>query len=847
MFLLRLAWWSLRGRRSRSLLLIVCLALAVAGRVGVGTITVGVAGVAAREARTLLGGDLELSSAEPLSVERQAAVDAALPGGSRTMAVRGLVTMAVIGGDAGRARPVDLQAVPAGYPLVGSVGASAPVVVLQEGLNALVHADLGVDAGAVLRLGMVEVRVAGILRDEPGLSASPFSPGPRVLVSLATLEASGLAGAGARVRYGTLVVLPDPTTADAAARAVNRALGQPEDAAAPPGSMGPPLSGVTVRTAESAQAQAGRFLDRFTDYIRLTALVALLLGGVGVASLVRGQVAEALDDVAVLRVLGATPRQVQGVFLLQALGLGLLGGVAGGILGSGAAALIAVLQPDWGLTARLDAGVLLGGVALGAATAVVFALLPLAELGSLTPLAILRRDHQAPGWRAPSSWALYGALAVIVATLVLLSAWDSRSWRIGPALMATVLVAAGCLYGFMGVALPVVARLRPRAVWLALAVGNLGRPGYRPVAAATAIGLAAFLGATIITYRASLLAELDPAKRGGIPALFVIDLQTDQLAAFRAALTEAGIADDGATTLAPVVRARYRPVATAPAGGTTREAEQAQFFRNREQNLSFRDDPGIGNRIVAGRWLDPTAAEPVEASLEERFAGRIGVALGDEVTFDVQGVPVTARVTSLRRVDWTTFRPNFFVLLTPAALRDAPQTWIASLPPLADDRRRALQVRLSREFPNVSAFDVSEVVAKVLRLIDRLVWTIRAIAFLALAAGLAVLIGMALATAASRRQDAALLRILGARRRTLGAAVGAEFLLIGLLAAAVGAALAALAAVLIVGQVIGLELVVPWGGLLLLTLGIGVGSAVTGLLSCRRVWRVEPLAVLRDG
>ena len=839
-----LVWWNLRGRRARIALLIACLALAVAGRVAVGSLVAGVEMVAAREARGLLGGDLELASARPLTSEQLAAVTAVIPAGSTHLPVQGLVTMAAYGG---AARPVELRAVPPGYPLVGRIDATEPVTVLHAGAQALVQTELlerlSVTIGDTVTLGDVSVRIAGILRDEPGLSASPFAAGPRVLISSATLEASGLAAYGARIRHQTLIAVPDSTQATAIAKQVNQALGNPADAAPPPGSMGPPIAGVTVRTAQDAQAQAARFLERFADYVRLTALVALLLGGVGVASLVRGQVVESLDDVAMWRVLGATPRQVQGIFLVQAGLLGVVGGVFGAACGAGAAWLIAVALPAWGLIPGWDVGVIAGGIALGCGTAVLFAWLPLAELQAVSPAAILRREHLAAGWRPAGSRTVLVALAAIGGGLVLLAAWDSRSWVVGPAFMATVLVAAGILQLIGHLALPQIARLRPPYPWLALAVGNLGRPGYRPVAAATAIGLAAFLGGALLIYRASLLAELDPTRRGGMPGLFVIDLQPDQVPTFRDLLRERDITEG--SELAPVVRARYREPKRVVPTGTTREAEQERFFRNREQNLSFRPTLGTGNTIIAGTWMDPAGTQ-VEASLEVRFAARLGVKLGDPITFDVQGVPVTATITSLRQVDWSSFRPNFFVLLSPAALADAPQTWIASLPTLPDAERRALQAAVAERCPGASAYDVSEIVRKVLGLIGRLMWTIRAIALLALAAGLAVLIGMALATAASRRQDAALLIVLGARRRTLAAAVAAEFALIGLFAGSLGAILAVGGAWVVVGQVIGLDLSVPWLWLMGFVVALAAICVAVGAAACRQVWQVSPLAVLRE-
>lgn len=841
MILLRLAWWNLRGRRSRVALLLICVALAVAGRVGVGAVVSGVQVVAAKQARGLLGGDIELASSRPLTDAEVQAVKAALPPGAQQLSIQTLVAMVAV---EGTARPVELCAVPEGYPLVGEIVASVPPATLFQGATGVAQKDLferlGVQPGATVKLGNASLTLAGILRDEPGLTVSLFSPGPRLLISQNTLQAAGLAGFGSRIRYVTLLTIPDPREAKILAQTLNVSLGNPADSAAPPGSMGPPAQGVTLRTAEDSQAQASRFLERFADFVRLTALVALLLGGVGVASLVRGHIAETIDDVAVLRVLGATARQVLGVYLVQSALMGVAGGVLGSALGLVGAVALAALVPDWGLTIGLEWSVLAGGVALGAGTAIVFALLPLIELHAQTPLAILRRAPLPPPRLHVILLSIFLGLL-----LVLLAAWDSRSWVVGPLLMGTVLVATAVLLGLARLLLPLVAKIRPPQPWLRMAFVNLGRPGYRPVAAATAIGLAAFLGGTLLIYRTSLLAEFDPAKRGGLPGLFLVDLQIDQLADFRALLEEEHLT--ASSQLAPVVRARYRSASTVtaePAKGT-REDEQARFFRNREQNLSFRDELGPGNELTAGTWLDPHGST-IEASLEERYAQRLNVRLGDPIIFDVQGHLVTATVTSLRRVDWSTFQPNFFVYLTPSALREAPQTWIASLPTRPAAERQALTARLAERFPNVAVFDLSEIALKVMALLERLMWTIRIIAVVALAAGLVVLIGMALATAASRRHDGAVLLVLGARRRTLGSSIAAEFILLGLFAGLLGVTLAIASSWLVVGQVIGLALAVPWLGLAVLALAIAAGCAITGALACRGVWQVQPLAVLRE-
>ncbi len=843
--IIRLAWWNLRGRRARSILIVVCLAVAVLGRVAVSTVVAGVERHAAGEARNLVGGDIELISSRPLTNEEQATLAAALPAGTRQLQAQGLVTMAVSGKV--QARPIDLRAVPEGYPLVGTLDASAPITEVADGA-ALVQPELlsqlAVAVGDEVQLGSVAVRIAGVIHDEPGWSASPFSPGPRVLISTATLARSGLAARGARIRYVTLLALTDPGAAKSTARVLKKAFDQDPDSQPPPGSMGPPLNGVSITTAADAQAQAGRVLERFADYVRLATLVSLLVGGVGVASLVRGQVMESLDEVAVMRVVGASAAQVRRIFLLQAVLLGTLGGIIGTVVGAAAAAALAAAVPDWGLTPRLEWQAALSGIGLGTITAGIFAWLPLTELAQVTPLAILRREHLS---RPPTmAWRQVGAgLAVIVGALVLLAALDSHSWQIGPALMGTVLVATAALYGIARGCLPLLARLRPPRPWLALAFGNLGRPGYRPVAAVVAIGLATFLIAVLVIYRASFLAELAPSRSGGVPSLFIIDLHRDELNDFRAFLNHEDIPIDD-TLLAPMVRARYRDTCMAVAASDgTREAEQARFFRNREQNLSWRESMGPGNTLTAGRWLDPTGSA-IEASLEERYAARLGVHLGDQVTYDVQGVPVTATVTSLRRVDWATFRPNFFVLLTPAAISDAPQTWVASLPPLPDGQRQAVQARFAERFPSATAFDVTAIGRKIVALVERLVLALHLIAVLAITTGLAVLMGVALATVANRREDHALLLVLGARRRLLIWAVASEFAMIGLFAAALGTLLATAASWLVIAEVIGLELTLPWLALGTLVSVVAIVCAGIGSWACRDAWRVSPLAVLRS-
>ena len=483
-------------------------------------------------------------------------------------------------------------------------------------------------------------------------------------------------------------------------------------------------------------------------------------------------------------------------------------------------------------------------MALSVATAVGFAALPLAGLRGQRPLAVMRGDGGDGAGRlatAVLAVALLGGFMVVAAL-------EARSWVLGPLFVGILAAGSAFNAGLGALALWAIARLKPRAFGFGVRHGlaNLGRPGFRPVAALVALAAAAQLLATMTAHRASLDRELDMTGRSGMPGFFAIDVQDDQVEEFRAVLADEFKLKDVA--LSPVVRARLTGInGNVPAAGNdvTREAERNRFMRRREQNLSWRALPDeLGERISAGQWMS-TDAGRVECSLEQRFAKSIGAKLGDTLSFDVQGVPVDAVVTSVRAVRWASLRPNFFVLMSPHALRGAPTMWIAAIPQVPEAERARLPGVLAIHFPNVTAFDIVDTGARVTAVIDRVILAVRGVAALALVAGLAVLIGVALSTARARRTDAALIAVLGGGRRTLLASLTAEFAVLGLVAAVLGAGQGILHA-WVVAAWFELPLTVPFGELFLLSGGIALAATVAGVLACRRAMTAPPLTVLRD-
>ena len=863
--MIRLALALLRRSRSRLLLAGLCLAVGVAARVLVGGLDARAEALVERETRNLFGGDLEVASFQPLDT---AIIEQALPGSS-LVNTAGFVSMAA--GPGGAARPVEVKAVAPGWPLAGTLRLAAdgsataatvpaatihtaePTCAVEPELLRL----LGLRVGNSLRLGQLDLRIAAVVAAEPGRSANPFQLGPRVLFDLRHLEATGLSGLGSRIRHQVLIRLgPGDDDLTASASRLQDKLGIP--VADRQSDAGTPNQGVVVRTCRDASRMIAESIGRFADFLRLLALSALVMGAVGVGALIRALLAEQRDSFAVLRTLGVTPAGIIAIALIQAAVLGLIGAVAGIALGSiaanaAAAALHGLLGFELGY--GLDPGAMVAGGGLGLAAAVIAAVPAAIAAGSDPPLAAFRASatgaDESPSRASRLATGLW--LVVVLGLLSAIARIETSSWLVGGGYILAVALSAAVLAILARILLPVAAAIGRRGpIAIRLGLGNLARPGYRPAAAFAALGLVAVVLGFLATYRASWLAEVDPSKRGDLPAYFALDVQSDQLDGYREMLRGLGIDD---VQFGPRVPARLRAIndqsaAMDAAEATTRESQRSRMFRNREQNLSWRSQPGADNTIVAGTWMDTSEtanpASPVEASVELRWAQQVGISLGDRLRFDIAGSEVTATVTSLRRVDWLGFRLNFFVLLSPHALVGAPATWLTSIGRCDAATKIRLRDTSAARFPNVTLIDLEDAGRTAVGLIQRMGIAIRTLAFFAVAAGLAVVAGLGLATAAARRSDAALLAVLGAGRSLVLTALAAEFAALGLLAASVGVLLGAGTGAGLLGF-LDVGLTVPWTDLALIVVVMSATAATVGVLACRSAVTAPPLAVLREG
>ncbi len=837
--MIRLAWRLLAGRPALAWLALACIAVGVAARGAVSGSVGAIEDNLAAQARELIAADLEVSSSRPLEAAVATALAAELPPGARTASARNLTAMASTGATAAL---VELRAIGPGWPLAGTLrGEPAGSEALLAGNEPTLLVDpdllprLDVAVGASVRLGSANFRIAGTIAAEPGAGGSSFRLGPRVYAALPALEAAGLAGAGVRARHQLLAVLPDPRDADALAVRLRKRLQLPTDQAEGMGA-GPSQSPVTVRSASESARQGARAAGRAADLLRVVALFALALGAMGVAALAAGMMRAQAEDLAVLRVLGATRSRSALVFAVQAALIGAAGGLLGTLIGCGLAlgASMAMGMP----AAWPHARDVLVGVGLGTAAALAAALLPALALARMQPLAVLRGEAPEP---VPRGVAVLVLVAVACLAAVA-AAIESRSWTIGPAVAGGAAVVALLMAVLGRLVLPLVARARRGGFALRHGLANLARAERRPTALVVALGLAAALGASLLTLRASFDAELAPGRLTAKPSFFAIDIQDDQHEAFAAILQQRGLTPN----LRPQVRGRLTGIdgvdVAVETVGATRESERAAHFRRREQNLTWALAPGPGEVLTSGRW----PAQAGECAVQDGWAETVGVGIGSRLAFDVQGVPVEAVVTGLRRIDWWTFQPNFFISLHPATMAGYPAVWLGTVPSLPAAERRVLAADLARSFPNVSLIDVAEAAQAVRTGIDRAAAAVAAIAAVALLAGLAVVAGTAAAGARERRGEAALIRTIGGTARTVAVAVAAEFAAAALPAALLGAAAGVAGGAILAGTILDARVVWPWWQIGVLVAVLACAATLTALAAARQAWRVPPLAALRE-
>jgi len=819
----RLMRRELRGGLRGFRIFLACLAIGVAIIAGVGSLAAGVGAGLHADARSMLGGDVEVELAlRPASDAERAFLDQS---GTVSETI-GMRAMARRDDNAARSL-IELKAVDGAYPLYGEAGLDPPqpiadALAQRNGLWGAVAAPalldrLGLKPGDVLRVGDARFELRAALLHEPDAVTGVFILGPRVVIAKAALAETGLlvpgvvSSYGYRLRFTTGDDIP-AWEADAKLRFAD--------------------AGWRIRDVANATPNLERLLDRIGLYLTLVGLAALLVGGVGVGNAVRGYLASRTPSIAIFKSLGASGRLVFTTYLLQISVLGALGIFLGLVVGAAAPLLLARLLPAMlPVTARFDLYSLPLAVAAaaGALTTLAFALGPLAAARSVPPATLFRATTESPPSKlGPGILAAQAATALLLAGLVIATSSDRRlaGWSVLGAVAALIvfrLVAAGIIAAVRALG-------RPRHPALRLALGNLGRRGANTpdVIASLGLGLTVLVGLTAVEGNISQTLDREMPERA--PSFFFIDIQPDQAAAFDALLR--GFPEVSNFERVPSLRGRLVRLNGVPVERAT-VAPEAQWALRSERGLTYSSTAPTGSRLVEGEWWPSDYRGPPLVSFEAELARGMGLKVGDTLTVNVLGRDVTAKIGSLRSLDWASLGINFAMVFSPGSFSGTPETEIAvaRVPP---EREAALEKAVTDRFPNISSIPVKDALQAVGSIVAAAAAALRATAAIALVAAGLVLAG---ALAASRRQrlyEAVILKVLGATRRDLLQAFLLEYGLLGLLSATIAAALGMLASYFVVTQVMRSEWVFLPGAA---ALSAAVALAMTLVLGYAGTWR----------
>ncbi|MFN2397788.1 MAG: ABC transporter permease [Gemmatimonadaceae bacterium] len=837
-----LAWRESRNSRCRLLLFMSSISIGVAALVAIDSYAANVTRSVQEQSKALLGADLTLSSRRPFTPPIAALVDSLRASGSSVGRITTFSSMAVVP-RTDRTRLVQVRAVTPGVPFYGVIETepSGRWRALQSGRSALVDESLlvGLDAhvGDTLLLGFSSFTITGILRNVPGDVGIATAFGPRVYIPDRYVEETRLLGFGSRAEYETLLRLPGSVNAERLEDRLSPRL-EPER--------------VRARTIQDTEESLTDGIEALNRFLGIVALVALLLGGIGVASAIHAYIAEKIDTVAVLRCLGGTGAQVLAIYLIEAAVLGLAGAAFGVALGVGAQFALPRVLGDFipvDVVVTLEPGALALGLGVGVWVATLFALMPLLAVRRVSPLQALRRNAERPGklrlWRDRPRLAAAMALALSVVLIAISRAGRPRD---GLVMSAAIAGAIAVLY-VSALLISYGARRVLRDRWpfvVRQGVSNLYRPANQTRPVILSLGFGAFLISTLYLVQVNLLRHLSFTGQASSANLAFFDVQQDQIDGLDSLVRAGG---HPIVQRAPIVAMRVASVNGQDVA--TLSKRRPSWALRREYRSTTRDTLVASERLVAGRWFGESrdgsrADSTFEISMDNEIATELGVKLRDRVTWDVQGVKVQTRITSLREVNWARFEPNFFVVFEPRALVQAPKTHVL-LTQIADATARARVQRDAVErFPNASSIDLSLIQETVGKILDKVSVAIRFMALFSLITGALVLFS---AVAASRRQrlrEGVLLKTLGATRAQIGRIMLSEYAVLGVLGSLTGMLLSVGGAWALMRFVFESPFTPVVAPLLWIAAGMMSLTVAIGFLSGRDVFAETPMAALRE-
>ena len=832
----KMAWRDSRSSRGQLLLFSASIVLGVAALVAISGFRANLKTALDSQAKSLLGADLALSGRQPLTGKAEALVDSL--GGAQAREVR--FSSMVYFPRSGGSRLAQVRAGETAFPFYGTVEVEplhgpaqldrGPFALVEESLMEQFQARPGDE----VRIGERSFRIAGRLRQMPGESLGGSLFGGRVYIPLAYLDETGLMVRGNTASYRVYLKFEDEIEPTALLRRIEPQLLE---------------FGLRAETVAERKARVGRTFENSADFLNLVGFIALLLGGLGVASSVHVYVKRKVPTAALLRCLGAKAPQTLGIYLCQALGLSLAGILGGILLGVGLQYFLPGVLADFLLVDipfHLSWSGIAGAGLIGLILAWLFSIQPLLFVRRLSPLAALRMDYEAG--RQPFDWAQWLVRLAIVAAILVFALVHTSRWTYAVGFVLGLLISLALLAAAARLSMALIRRFFPLSwsyPWRQ-GLANLHRPHNQTLVLVLSIGFATFLVMLLYLVHQGLLGQIMRAGGKGQPDMVLFDVQGDQKAELADLLR-----GFGAPVLQemPVVAMRLQSIRGKSVAQHLRDPGNTipNWALRREYRSTYRGGLLENEELLRGSWPvgEGESGSPPLVSLDEGIARRLEAGLGDELVFDVQGMLVATRVGSIRRVNWRKVQPNFFVVFPPGVLEKAPQFHVLVTRAGAGTAAAAIQRAAVGRFPNVSVIDLALILKTIDEILQKVSFVLRFMALFSIVAGLTVLVGVIGNSRYQRLRENALLRVLGASRRQVFLILGVEYLCLAGAAAVGGVLLAWLGSWVLARLVFQSPFVpafLPSLGVCLLVTSVTV---LIGVLATRGLNKLPPLEALR--
>ncbi len=831
----RMAWRDARNNFSRLFLLIASLITGIAAVVSIGSLNYSLQEALDQNAKELLGADLVVSSNKKFGEEIQHTLDTL----KLTRAKDAETASMVMFMNTRQSRLVKLTALEGDFPFYGSLQTqpSNALTLMKSGRYAMLDESLArqfeISSEDSVKVGSTVFKVAGVVTKIPGGGALTSTLAPSVYIDMSTLDSTGLVQFGSRVSYRLFIKTGSKKETETTINAIKPITKK---------------AGYNYETVEGRKEGLGRSFRSVYQFFSLLAFVALILGCIGVASSVHIYAREKRDEVAILRCVGSTGWQAFNIFFIQIFFLGLLGSVLGAGLGAAIQKVIPYVFRNFipvDLPFAISWEAVAEGLLLGAVVSVLFAVLPLVSIRFVPPLAVLRTDFAPKRNFSKLRWT---AILMIILFPILAAAYQTNSWLTGVSFAAGLALALGLLALVAMGLLKLVKRFFPENARFVFrhALSNLYRPNNQTQVLMVTIGLGGFIIATLNIIQHSLLGQVEFTGNANQSNTILFDIQSSQKDGVMKLIRDH---DLPLNQIVPIVTCRLKelkgiPVETLSSDTVNRIPEWAL---TREYRVTYRDSLHRSEEITKGKiqFYKAGKRDSIGVTISEGMQETLRVNVGDSLMFDIQGVPLRAHISGIRKVEWPKDPPNFIFVFPHGVIDQAPQIWVAATRVGEMNQANRFQQELVMDFPNVSLIDLRLILSTVESLFGKISVVIKFLALFSIVTGLVVLAGAVVNSKFVRIRENVLLRTIGARTRQILKITLIEYAYLGLFSALTGMILSLAAGWALCRFFFEVQLGVNWTDLLAVGVVIMLLTILIGWFNSREIISTPPLQVLR--